>query len=1056
MEFEMYIYSKSIYSDLNPFKKINQKISKEDFFSFVYVVPTRRKVRYLIRDLIDIAPNKTTPKLNLFTIGDLAEEIFKTKFINYQKISSSLQFFLIKKILSELDFKFFSVKGKYIPNGLVDLIIAVITRLKEVGISSFDFEKESHQLEGYNKLKAEDISIIYNEYQKLLTKLKLFETGDVYLSINQLNDNEIEETFRCAFPEVDYLLITGFNEFTKPELKLIESLSKINNLEMIITLDFNKNNEEIFGNLLETHNHLIKLGFNYFESDLFEKNGEFHKAIKSDLFNSKENKKVETKNIFKFTGFDARDEIETIAKIIKQKVLENPHIDLSKICIAIKGIKDYSNLVREIFYKYGIPVNVTDRYYLKNALPVISIIRLMDLIKKDFFYEDLFYVLRSTYFDFSEIDIANLREALEIIKITQGKKRILEAIERRIDYLETLSEEEKPDKQREINKLQKAKDDFEKILQLLEPLTSNQTPDKFVRNLYSIIQQLRVYEKIFDVHLPVEEDINLVTYSKDVRALNLFEAILEELTYTFEKLNLHKLSLSFDTYYDFITSSVFGTRYNIKERWGYGVLVTSPEEIRGLSFSILFLPGLENGIFPARYTPLIFLEEKFIRNERQKLLEDRYLFYQCLNAFEDELYLSYPKQDEKKEKIVSDFLIELNKVCEIREFDKEQLSQFIFCDSELFEKYSVQNLLDMNFGKREIIAKISRVNEAIHRIKKRIENQTDVEGSEFCGIITDENLLEQLYSKFENKMFSITELETYAQCPFKYFINYIIQPEIEEEIEEDIQRSEFGIIIHQILYRFLNKLKSENRNFYEELINDKAKLSAEIKSIAKEIIRIYERLNPFFFLTEEIILGSEKTSSLLDKFLELESAKADINQNYIPSEFELSIKETFNIDDSELKLTGKIDRIDIDEINSSFKVIDYKTGEPPSKNDYEDKISFQLPLYLVLVKNYLKEKNKKLEIDDAEFIKLSPKKKDGIKRISFRNDILKDSDLSSALNSTLETIAELINNIRKGKFNLTTIERFESRVCRKCSFQNICRIDLIKKEATSSEVISEQ
>ncbi len=254
----------------------------------------------------------------------------------------------------------------------------------------------------------------------------------------------------------------------------------------------------------------------------------------------------------------------------------------------------------------------------------------------------------------------------------------------------------------------------------------------------------------------------------------------------------------------------------------------------------------------------------------------------------------------------------------------------------------------------------------------------------------------------------------------------------------------------------MNKLKSENRNFYEELKTNKESLSKELKVIASDIIRIYERLNPFFFLTEEIILGSEKVPSLLDKFLELEFAQIDLNQDYIPSEFELSINEKLNVDDLELKLTGKIDRVDINSINSTFKVIDYKTGEPPSKKDYEDKLSFQLPLYLILVKNYLSERFQGFQIDDAEFIKLSPKKRDGLKRISFRNDILKSSDIEFELKSTLKAIAELINHIRKGKFNLTTIERFESRICRKCGYQNICRIDFIKKEATNSEPISEQ
>jgi len=1045
----MYLYSKIKKPEFNPFEEINYRLKHQDFFSFIYVVPTRRKVRYLIRELIELAPNKATPKLNIYTIGDLAEEIFKGNFIGWTKITSSLQYFLIKKILSEIELQYFAVKGKFIPNGLIELVINVITRLKEIGFSDSSFANEVDYFDGYNKIKMSDLSKIYYEYQKILQKLNLFEACDVYLKINSMKQDEIEQSFRNIFGDVNFLLITGFNEFTKPELKLIEGLSKIENLQTVITLDFNENNTEIFENLFETHQHLQQIGFDSLIINEVEKNFEFKKKIKNDLFNNSSKEKLGAKNIFKFSGFDARDEIETIARIIKHKVIQNPELDLSKICIAIKGISEYSNLVREIFYKYGIPVNVTDRFYLKNSPPIISIIRLLDLLRNDFFYKDLFYVLRSAYFSFEDIDIDNLRETLGLIKISRGKGKILSSIQNRLEYLNSISLNEYPQRDLEINRLKRAEEDFNRILVMLSPLEKNQTPESFVKNLTQIIRDLKIYDNIFNKELSIDEDINIITYSKDVRALNLFESILEELIYTFEKLQLHKKTFSFNEYFEFITTAVFGSRYNVKERWGYGVLVTSPEEIRGLIFEILFLPGLENGLFPSKYFPLVLLDEKYIRTERQKLLEDRYLFYQSLNAFENELYLSYPRQDEKKEKIPSDFLSELEKICEIKELNFDELNNFIFSKSELFEKYSVEQLIDLSKEDRELLARIIRVKDTIERINHRINNELEKEGKEYCGIITDEEVLKLLYTKFD-KEFSITELETYAQCPFKYFLNYIIQPQIEEEIEEDIQRNEFGLIIHQILYQFLSKLKNENRNFYEELKSNFDGLLVEIREIAKDILKHFERFNPFFFLTEEIILGSLQRKSILEEFLNLEKILIDSGEQYLlPSEFEKTFIQKFNVDDEEFMLKGKIDRIDINSFESTFKVIDYKTGKLPDKNDYNDKISLQLPLYLVLVERYLKSINKDLKISDAEFIRLSPKKQDNIERKSLIKHYLEEVsiDIKTELDEVLKTVTSLIQNIKSGKFNLTTIENFERRICSRCSYQGICRVDLVKQNS---------
>ncbi|MGB9663904.1 MAG: PD-(D/E)XK nuclease family protein, partial [Ignavibacteria bacterium] len=766
--------------------------------------------------------------------------------------------------------------------------------------------------------------------------------------------------------------------------------------------------------------------------------------------------KFKAKNIYKFSGFDAREEIEIIARIIKHKVIQNPELDLSKICIAINGISEYSNLVREIFYKYGIPVNVTDRFYLKNSPPIISIIRLLELLRNDFFYKDLFYVLRSTYFSFENIDVDNLRETLSLIKITRGKDKILSSIANRLDYLNSLSLNEYPQRDYEIQQLEKAKIDFYQIIELISRLEGNQTPQSFVKKLREIIHNLNVYENIFSNELAMDEDININTYSKDVRALNLFESILEELLYTFEKLQLHRKTFAFNEYFEFITTAVFGSRYNIKERWGYGVLVTSPEEIRNLNFSILFLPGLENGLFPSKYFPLVLLDEKYIRTERQRLLEERYLFYQCLNAFEDELYLSYPRQDEKKEKIPSDFLVELEKICEIQELNYKELNNFIFSRSELFEKYSVDQLLDLNKENRELFARLSKVKEVVKRISYRINNEIESEGKEYCGIITDKKLLEMLYSKFD-KEFSITELETYAQCPFKYFLNYIVQPQIEEEIEEDIQRNEFGLIIHQILYQFLNKLKSENRNLYDELKNNYDQLSAEILEIAKGILKHFERYNPFFFLTEEIILGSSQRKSIIIEFLNLEKRLIeDSDYTFQPFEFEKTIIQEFNLDDERFKLKGKIDRIDLNLTDNTFKVLDYKTGELPKPTDYKDRISLQLPLYLILVERYFQSINEDLKISDAEFVKLSSKKSNNIERKSLIKDFLngQSNELMNELDEVMKTVASMIEKIKNGKFNLTTIKNFERRVCSKCNYQGICRIDLIKQNAPEDEITS--
>jgi len=56
-------------------------------------------------------------------------------------------------------------------------------------------------------------------------------------------------------------------------------------------------------------------------------------------------------------------------------------------------------------------------------------------------------------------------------------------------------------------------------------------------------------------------------------------------------------------------------------------------------------------------------------------------------------------------------------------------------------------------------------------------------------------------------------------------------------------------------------------------------------------------------------------------------------------------------------------------------------------------------------------------------------------------------DIKTELDEVLKTVTSLIQNIKSGKFNLTTIENFERRICSRCSYQGICRVDLVKQNS---------
>ena len=87
--------------------------------------------------------------------------------------------------------------------------------------------------------------------------------------------------------------------------------------------------------------------------------------------------------------------------------------------------------------------------------------------------------------------------------------------------------------------------------------------------------------------------------------------------------------------------------------------------------------------------------------------------------------------------------------------------------------------------------------------------------------------------------------------------------------------------------------------------------------------------------------------------LELVKKKPPI-ENLTPAYFEYKFEAlSLKTETRELRLTGKIDRIDVDASGKFALVIDYKTGKPFKASSLENGTSLQLPIYLMAVREKL-------------------------------------------------------------------------------------------------------
>ncbi len=1033
---------------------IDDKLRKNEINEVLFIVPTKRKIRYLTRELISLSPRKSISGLKIETIGSFAEKLLTEVEGKINLISDQAAILLLNQSFKRIGLNYFSQYKDQIPFGTLERVKNVISEYKRHGITPELLFEEAKKLSGGDKLKALDISNVFSDYQGTLKKNNFKETGDIYSSLNLIEKKIFSEAFNFICHEVKFILVNGFDEFTAPEIEIINSASEVNGVGLFIVLDYFKYNPAVFSHLNSCHDRFVAKGFNEVRDVSPAAQSKFLNIIRENL-SIKTPSRKEKSFKQKITGIKALsrgEEVELIAKEIK-KLLINEKAEPEKICIVFNLISNYSATIRDRFNVYGIPFNLTDRFSLSTSPPVKALIGLLEILENDFYYKNIFRAFGGGFVGEIGVDISNLLKSSVELKIVSGYANWTNKLNAAISELSSIEQESVKNKEK-ISAYKNAISDLQKINSNLKPFSSKLTPNEFRENILSLIFKLDFPSAL----LKAPNDI----IENDAIAFNNLVKVIDELT---ELIKLEygdgeKFSLHF--YLNQLKTSTAFARYNIPEKPGYGVQVTTLNEIRGLNFDYLFIGGLNDGDLPTRFTPEVFFSGSYAREEIKHQVEQRYLFYQAMCTWKKNLYLSYPQTDDKRELVQSSFLQDFNSLFETLEISKADFKNEIYSKVELLALLGKVSPEERNEFKlfKEINVDIDEINKSIDIDKKRIENPFGE--SEYSGFISKKisDELKNKLNEISEGEFSATQLENYAKCPYKYFVENVLRLETIAEPVEELEAFEYGSLIHSILYVFYTKLKEKGIVLFE--------CSEEDFKIASDLLFIIAKnrfddlkLDPdYSFYEREKLLGinGRRSQSLLYKFLE-EERKSD--GGYVPEFFELSFgnvkhEEMFpkkfkeGVTAGRVKLKGKIDRIDINENEKTLRVIDYKLGgNKPTAEDLATGISLQLPLYLFAAKELIKkELDKDYQPAGAQIFSLKFNEKDfGKKSISLKSRRLKSENIEEEketaeemINICLEMVNKFTEDISNGKFHLSTLKNRETKVCRYCDFKRICRI----------------
>ncbi len=1054
------ILTKSDIERINIQFEIQSKINSEKLDEILLIVPTNRKVRSLTKELISVSKSKTSGKINIETLSTFSENILKFH-KNFIPLSEAVSTVLINRTARDLkkSLKYFKLYHDGIPNGTLERIKNLISELKREGLSPVNIINDLQDLTLSDKNKAEDLSLIYSEFLKKCNDFNALEVGDIYREILDLEDKLFLQSFNNYYAKANLVIVNGFDEFTLPEVELVNRIAQIIQ-NLFINFDYYDNNEAIFSHLDSCYNKLVKKGFRKIIEIQESEDSNFVKIIRTKLFNNTDEISIDVfkNSITKLNAKNKSKEIEITAKQIK-KLITNDQVEPHKICVAFNLIRNYSTYVRDIFTAYGIPFNLTDRISLQNSLPIIELVNFLEILENDFYYKNILKTAGSRFLNISKkIDFSNLLITASELKIVVGKNIWKESIKRSLEALKIETDDEDnffEDKKKKEKQYKKVLDDIEFIEESLNPFKKELSPAEFKDALFKLIKELEI--PLLVLNGSEHEEVNIKSLSTFVETINEMFDLMED-EYGKEK----KFKLKF--YLEEIRTASTWARFNVKERPNYGVQITSINEIRGLNYDYLFISGMFDGEFPTRFQPEIFNSLKFSSKEAKHIIEQRYHFYQALCTWRKELYLTFPLLDSKKELVESSFLKEFSDLFECKIKDEDDFKNLVYSKEEFL--INLDNIKDDKFSDNLITKKSkAEIDESIKIDKIRFDQDESI----FNGIIiTDENLaihkeISEKLEKIKLKEFSISQLETYAKCPFKYYVEKLLRIQTIQEPDEEIEATELGSLLHDIFFHFYTEIRDKGIsliNCSDLVFNEAHEI---LNEIAEKLCNKYLKDIPQNFYEREKIFGldGKKEDSILYRFLEEERKESDDEPKYFEVKFgylsNTGTDKTLSKDEpikyKDISLRGKIDRIDVNENNNTFSIVDYKLSKySGTGNDLAEGIALQLPVYFYAAKELLSEKMTEakplkaiifsLKIDAEKFGKKEINITGSRKRNISETEKIELNE--NQIEASLEMVNKYISNIGIGKFPLTDIRDYETKVCKYCDFKSACRISEVK------------
>lgn len=399
-----------------------------------------------------------------------------------------------------------------------------------------------------------------------------------------------------------------------------------------------------------------------------------------------------------------------------------------------------------------------------------------------------------------------------------------------------------------------------------------------------------------------------------------------------------------------------------KRRYGC-VFSGSIEESRGREFSVVFLPGLAEGLFPQRTfeDPLLLDEFRGQLESRLDLHEDRVKRERArlalaVGAARERLVASYPRMDaaEARSRVPSFYALELpraieGRLPEVKEFEKQAREKAPARLNWPAPRETADAIDDIEYDLTMLAGAIEKSNGARYLVEANPHlarslrarwRRWAVPWKEPDGLISSDpqTLAALAEHRLTGRAWSPSSLQQFAICPYRFALHgiYALRPREESSPIEQLDPLTRGGLFHAVQFALLGDLKSRSLlpvntgNLDEVLERADEVLEALAAKFKEDLVPAIERV----WITEIEDLRTDLRGWLQHV------AMNDDDWKPIHFEFAFGLRrdegrdpastaEVADLSEYGVKLRGSIDLVERHIARGVVRVTDHKTGKLP-------------------------------------------------------------------------------------------------------------------------------